>query len=386
MQARPAKSPLRDTDQYMPTLDGWRAIAILLVIGGHAIDDIDHLLRQWHIIVDANVFRFIGIHGVLIFFGLSGFLITSKLISEESRAGRIALGDFYIRRTFRIIPAALFFLGTVGLLSLMGVLDISLGRWLSALLFAANYSSADYSWYLGHFWSLAVEEHFYLVWPAFFIWLGLTRNRLVWAIGMACAVAVWRAVDFKFQVTGSSSSTFMGRTDIRVDHILWGVAVALAYADTRWGPSLKRMLADERTNAVLLVLLVGLVIPYSLDWKAKFLLLSLEGVVVPLALLSTLLNAKGQVGRLLESSPMRWIGRLSYSIYLWQQLFFVWADARVIALTPWQTFPLNLAGVAACSVVSYWLVEQPCLAFGRRVLARHRASRAHKQLALPAVS
>ncbi len=189
--------------EYMPSLDGWRAIAILLVIIGHSMDDIALLLRAMGAAVDLGGLKFIGMHGVQVFFGLSGFLITSRLVADEQKHGRISLWAFYMRRSFRILPATLFFLIAVGLLSLAGFLDVSLGRWLSSLLFSANYSTAEYSWYLGHFWSLAVEEHFYLVWPALFLLLGAVRKRLVWAFALTCAVAVWRAIDFKFQVTGT---------------------------------------------------------------------------------------------------------------------------------------------------------------------------------------
>jgi peptidoglycan/LPS O-acetylase OafA/YrhL len=356
--------------EYMPTLDGWRAIAILLVILGHAMDDIMVGLQALGAPSDPGAVRYIGIHGVLVFFGLSGFLITHKLLAEERKRGRIALNAFYVRRTFRILPATLFFLTVVGLLSLAGVLDISAGRWLSSLFFAANYSSADYSWYLGHFWSLAVEEHFYLLWPALFLWLGYVRRRLAWAVGMACAVALWRAIDFKFQLTGSPPSIFMGRTDIRVDHILWGVAIALANADPWWRPRLHSLLDNSRVMVFLLLALFGLLFVYHVDWKLKFALLSIEGMLVPLAIMSTYLNHRSRFARLLEAPPLRLIGRWSFSLYLWQQLFFVWVDARVPALEIWQTFPLNIVAVCACAAISFWLVEEPGIALGRKVLAR----------------
>jgi peptidoglycan/LPS O-acetylase OafA/YrhL len=360
--------------EYLPTLDGWRAIAILLVVFGHGMDEILSLLRMLGVPADPGGVRYVGIHGVLIFFGLSGFLITSKLLADEARHGRISLWAFYVRRTFRILPATLFFLAAVGFLALAGILDISVGRWLSSLLFAANYTTAEYSWYLGHFWSLAVEEHFYLVWPALFLWLGVVSRRLAWAFAMACAIAVWRAIDFKFQVTGSSAAMFMGRTDIRVDHILWGVVIALANADPRWRPRLHAWLADGRITGLLVMSLASLLFVYHVDWKLKFVLLSVEAILVPLAIMSTYLNLRGGIARFLEMPFMRLIGRLSFSIYLWQQLFFVWADARVPALTGIQAFPANFVALAACVMISFWLIEEPCIALGRKVLKRWPAN------------
>lgn len=354
---------------YMATLDGWRGVAILLVIAGHAMDGILSGL-SWAGVAAAEQIRYIGIHGVLIFFGLSGFLITSRLLGEELRHARVSLWQFYLRRAFRILPATLFFLTAVGWLALCGVLDISIGRWLGALLFAANYSTAEYSWYLGHFWSLAVEEHFYMFWPLLF--LCLPRQRLVCAIGMACAVAVWRAVDFKYQLSGSTAAVFMGRTDIRADHLLWGCAVALAYARPQWQARWQTVLCLRLVRWLMgggfLLLLWAATQP--LDWKWKFLLLSLEGMLVPLLILSTYLAHGSHLSRWLESVLMRVLGRLSFSLYLWQQLFFVWADALVPALAPWQQFPFNVIALGVMSALSYYMVEQPAIALGRKVLAR----------------
>jgi peptidoglycan/LPS O-acetylase OafA/YrhL len=152
-------SAVRD-GTYLPTLDGWRAIAILLVILAHGSDSIANALRSiGGGQLDLSHLRHIGLFGVQIFFGLSGLLITSRLIADENKHGRISLRSFYIRRAFRILPASLVFLATVGVLALAGILPVSPGRWLSTLLFFANYSTAAGTWYLGHFWSLAVEEH-----------------------------------------------------------------------------------------------------------------------------------------------------------------------------------------------------------------------------------
>ncbi len=356
--------------EYLASLDGWRAIAILLVLVGHSMDDIALLMQWLGVSVDLGGLKYIGMHGVQIFFGLSGFLITSKLIADERKHGQISLWTFYIRRTFRIMPATLFFLSAIGLLALSGILDITLGRWLSSLLFSANYSTAEYSWYLGHFWSLAVEEHFYFIWPAAFLLLGVLRKRLLWAIALACGVALWRAIDFKFQISGTSAALFMGRTDIQVDHIIWGVVLALAYADPYWKPRLNAFLSDGRVTAILLLILSGLVLIHDVGWKLKFALYTVHGIVVPLAIMSTYLNAEGRFSRFLELPVLRLIGRLSFSLYLWQQLFFVWLENRVPALLPFQEFPGNIVAVLVCASISFWLVEEPCIALGRRVLKR----------------
>ena len=215
----------RSPGNYLPTLDGWRSVAIALVLFAHASESLLDAIPL-NFLANLGSLKMVGLIGVQLFFGLSGFLITSKLLEEEARHGRISLAAFYIRRSFRILPAALAFLSVIALLAMAGVLDISPARWFSTLFFAANYSWAEHSWYLGHFWSLAVEEHFYFLWPAAFLLLRGRGARLALVLSLALLVALWRAVDFKFQLTGSTPAVFWGRTDIQADGILWGVLIA----------------------------------------------------------------------------------------------------------------------------------------------------------------
>ena len=117
---------------YLPTLDGWRAIAITLVLFEHGSDSINNVLNAVGINISIDS---VGLLGVQIFFGLSGFLITSRLIASENKYSRISLRSFYIRRAFRILPPALVFLATIGILALLGIIPITFGRWISSLFF-----------------------------------------------------------------------------------------------------------------------------------------------------------------------------------------------------------------------------------------------------------
>ena len=262
---------------YLPTLDGWRAVAIVLVLFAHASESIRNAL-PFLLPDDLSGLKKIGLFGVQLFFGLSGFLITSKLLEEETRNGQISLRSFYIRRCFRILPAALGFLLVVGLLSLAGVLDVGIGRWLSTLFFAANYSTSEHSWYLGHFWSLAVEEHFYFLWPAAFLVLRVRQRRLALALALAVAVAIWRMVDFKFHITASTAAEFWGRTDIQADGILWGVCVALLAADPLWRARLRRWFAPSYAWPLLCLVLLALQALPDTNWKLSFLLISVKAM------------------------------------------------------------------------------------------------------------
>jgi len=355
----------RNPAGYLPTLDGWRAVAIGLVLLAHGSESMQLVINSpW--LAHSALFKQLGLLGVQLFFGLSGFLITSKLLEEEARHGRVSLKSFYWRRAFRILPASLFFLAVVGALALGGVLDISLGRWLSTLLFAANYSHAEHSWYLGHFWSLAVEEHFYFLWPLIFVLLSISRRRVALALGLALLVALWRAIDFKLQLVGSSPAQFWGRTDIAVDGILWGVLLALLHDHETFKPLLQRLLTHPLSWPALAVALLLIQATPNLNWKLDFALISLKAALIPMLMLGTLLQSSSFKSRVLESAPFRYVGRLSYSLYLWQQLFLVWNDERVVGLALVQTFPVNLLALYICASLSLRFIETPMIALGHR--------------------
>jgi len=355
---------------YLPTLDGWRAIAIIIVIFAHGFDSIGNVLNAVGINFDFEHMKHLGLFGVQIFFGLSGLLITSRLIASEKKYGRISLKSFYIRRTFRILPPAVVFLFAVGILALLGVIPITLGRWVSTLFFFANYSTAEGSWYLGHFWSLAVEEHFYMLWPVAFLVLGFTSKRIKFSIATAIFLTLWRALDFKFQITGSIPAIFWGRTDIQGDNILWGVIVALLYADSIWKERLNNFLTLPAVLPSLIIMLIFITILPSSDWKLNFVLLTLKAIVIPLAILGTVINGTSILSKTLETSAFRLIGRLSYSIYLWQQLFLVWNESSIHSFEALQSLPFNIIAVFTCAILSFLFIEKPFIAMGHKIASK----------------
>lgn len=354
---------------HIPTLDGWRALAILLVLLGHGRDEIAHAAAAWHLQVQLP--REIGSFGVQIFFALSGYLITTNLLEEEAWRQRASLHSFYLRRIFRILPAAFAYLLVVGLLATMGVLDVTPWRWLATLFLLSNYTEAPGTWYLGHFWSLAIEEHFYLLWPLMFIVLARNGRRFLFVVLAFLAVCAWRVIAFKYRLTWTSSAIFWGRTDLQVDGILCGVAWALLRRLTPAQAGLDALLRNAFTLPAVAVV-VALLDWWAMGgWKSAFAAISLRSVLLPLLILATVVRPGATAGRLLESRPMRLLGKVSYSLYLWQQLFLVWDVARVRALAPLQSFPLGIACALACACASYVLVERPMIAVGRNWLRSH---------------
>jgi peptidoglycan/LPS O-acetylase OafA/YrhL len=309
--------------------------------------------------------RAVGPHGVHVFFVISGFLITSKLLEEEALRGRISLVEFYLRRAFRILPPALVFLNVVAALGAAGLLaPMPLKEWLVDAFFLTSYVGRfpGRSPYTGHFWSLAVEEHFYLLFP--FLLARAGSRRLRWLIpALLLAAPLWRWVDAAW--VDLRGHAFPGvspelRTDHVFDLLLYGCGLALLFRDERWREWFSRWL---RTPAlVVLAAALGVLV-----WREGP--VSLEGLCIAGLLGGTVLHPEAPFGRVLELAPMQWIGRLSYSAYLWQQLFFV----TVMREPEWpQRFPLNAVLLLAIALASYHLVEQLMIRLGRRVVARRR--------------
>lgn len=322
---------------YIKTLDGWRAIAILMILAVHGTTV---AFIGW------PVTRYGG-YGVDIFFGLSGFLITSRLMQNSD------LRQFYIRRVFRILPVLLFYLTALVVLSALRVTQASWIEIVSCLTFWRNYlgHAPSTHWYTVHFWSLSVEEHFYLLWPWAVALLPNRKARRVAIVG-AVAVAAWRVIGFHAHLIPLKPGDW--RTDVRLDALLYGSWMALAWTDVRryfrpW------MLP---ATAVVLAFAIARSAPLLALWVAAG---------IPVLLGTTVQFPDMWFSRLLEFSLLRWIGRLSYSLYVWQELFFVSDHVRAAWF---QSFPLNLLFVFACASFSYYFVEQPLIRAGSRIARR----------------
>jgi peptidoglycan/LPS O-acetylase OafA/YrhL len=345
----------------LPTLDGWRTVAVLIVIWGHLMPGFYTSLEEYY---PSSLSRYGGF-GVDVFFGISGFLITHLLLDERSRFGRISLASFYTRRAFRILPPCFLYLGTA---LVTGAIRTPL-ELLSCLFFFRNYlPDAMGSNITIHLWSLAVEEHFYLLWPAFLVLVILRRDHrksgmlVAWA---AIAGGLWRVADAQNHFTAALFPTVPVhfRSDLRMDALLWGCFAAFLLAN----PPLKQRLRDGLRPWIFLVLLAAVVACIGLYSQLTSLWLAM---LIPMLLVSTTLHPKWLVSRLLDHSWVRFVGRMSYSLYLWQMMFLLsgWESRSVL-----QRFPQNLVVTFVCAYLSYRFVEQPCMRFGRTLSDRIRS-------------
>jgi peptidoglycan/LPS O-acetylase OafA/YrhL len=344
---------------YLPTLDGWRALSIMAVILCHdSIHSFGSFSTRW--------FHEHGDAGVDVFFAISGILICSRLLDEEHRNGRISIVGFYIRRVTRIIPPALLYLCVVAGLSFLSVLRVGGKEWLGCLLFYRNYSSplhltaAHPGWYTGHFWSLSVEEHFYLLLPALLVF---TKKR--YRIASLALLGIVVAINCAMQLHGRPWTLIRFHTDVRLNSLLIPATIVVIVAQKKMKDRLKRALQLWPVIGIAIVLILSF-------WDGTFWQVFTLALLMPFVVLGTVLNPNGLVGRFLELKGLRYIGRISYSLYLWQQMFFInHLDERIHPLGALQRWPLCLIALFGCAIASYHLIERPTSRGGHLLAKRY---------------
>ena len=348
-------TPSRPQSGYIPTLDGWRAIAIAAVMlfhGGPIFAGGSHL----------EDLRLVGEDGVRLFFAISGILICSRLLNEEETTGTFSLKSFYIRRLFRIQPAAMVFLAALAALGVTGILPFHPLAWWTSLLssrnFVASSSATDGAWYTAHFWSLAIEEQFYLLLPGLLLLLK-NKHRVRWFAAMT-AVS-W--IGYLYLNGGKPSSHHSLRTESELCWLFLPALLALLMRRPAFRNRCVKCLLPGPILLVVCAILAALVFHVrhvQHIWLPTFSFL----------VFATILHPRSILSRLLELSFLRWIGRISYSIYLWQQLFCVsglpsTAFGRPLGWLQWH--PLSYVIPLGFAVLSYLFVEKPFIRIGHRL-------------------
>ena len=358
-QTVPAQSPGRNPFA-IPSLDGLRAVSFLLVFLGHAAGKI-----------------FPGYFGLAVFFFLSGYLITTLLRMEFDQTGGINFRDFYLRRVLRIFPPFYVVLGLAYLLSAGGLLDNP--HWTGAIPFQVfhltNYYIVGHGWWEGLapgtwiFWSLAVEEHFYLVFPLVYLLMrrrGLTAGQQAAALlGLCAAVLAWRCL-LVFGFHAPKDRIYVA-SDTRVDSILFGCLLAV------WGnPALDAAPALGRRLKSVWLPLAGAVILASLvasRWWPAFdqtFRYSVQGLaLIPVFAAAVCFPAWG-VFRWLNLGWVRFVGLLSYSLYLLHTTVLYGVEHW----THWPHAAVALASLALCLVLATLMlygVEKPAARLRKRL-------------------
>ncbi len=340
---------------YLPSLDGWRAIAILWVFEGHSQPwSLGSLNNHW--------LRSTGDRGVQLFFALSGLLICNRLLREEQRYGSISLRSFYTRRFFRIQPAALTYLAVVSLLMLSGEIQRVWSAVAGAALMIRNlFPRTATEWETAHFWSLAVEEHFYLLFPGFLVLC--RRYRLALMCTLVVALEFWRVLVLHTPRLQGFSSLIYLRTDMVIGGILLGCIFALALTRVPILTFAKSYLYPWVALLYTGMVFTRLELHHSRSDHALII------TVYPLLITATMLHPGSLTTRFLELPPLRFIGRISYSLYLWQELFFNYFKAPVPGSYHSHVF-LCWCSAFACAIASYYLIETPLIRRGHAMARR----------------
>jgi peptidoglycan/LPS O-acetylase OafA/YrhL len=341
---------------YVPALDGLRAVAVVLVL-------------LFHLRVPGVRAGFVGVD---IFFVLSGFLITTLLLTERTRRGRISLSDFWARRARRLLPALLLLLVVVAIVTWATATYTQRaavrGDLLATSGYVANWRFISTSSYfadigvdspLEHTWSLAIEEQFYLVWPLLVVAAVSFRHPRLAVFLVAIGIGALSLVSLRLLWTPESVERAYLGTDARIFEPLIGAAGATVLASGRAARAVGRwrtvILAAGGIGLVAGTIAIGARPSFYYAGGAALVALGTLGILAPIWT-----GSGGVVGAALGWRPAAWIGAVSYGAYLWHWPLTMWLGARagsgaervlrqaaVVALT---------FGIAA---TSYYLLERP---------------------------
>jgi peptidoglycan/LPS O-acetylase OafA/YrhL len=344
----------------IPSLNGLRAISIFAVLITH---------------VQLVSFKMPngpgGQLGVNIFFVISGFLITLLLLKEENSTGTISLRNFFIRRSLRIFPVFFFLLLIYFLLQLAGILDISTKAWLSSVTYTKYFflrGENKQDLVTMHFWSLSVEEHFYLIWPVIFLYL--KEKRKLFALAVIIVVPLVRLL----------SDVSVMHLFTRADALMWGCLFAM------YNEKITEFITTKSVTVLLLAFVVLALCLLSKkfshtetgDFKNHFVPAflgsfgAITNICIGVIVIISITFRNNIYFAFLNSRFMNYAGILSYSIYMWQQLFFS------ESISPLSNFPLNLFLILIVSAASYNFIEKPFLKLKDRFTKTQSAGKGFK--------
>lgn len=342
----------------VPCLDGLRAVSIGLVLLAHFVSN-----------------KIPGGLGVYVFFVISGFLITRLLFVELNSTGRVSLPLFYARRILRLYPVIILYAIVVIGLAIATGRPYNAIEPASALGYFANY------WYahldaqkiapelpFAMFWSLSIEEHFYILFPLTFLLLRGHAQRLLSVLfGLALACLSLRLVVAWSQPEALETLRFYAETQYRLDSIGFGVILAIA-CETAAGRRFIQSLAKPAPACAALAVILGCLLIRD-PWFRETLRYSLLGAAITVVIAAIVFGRHyGWLQWLLNTAPLRWVGRLSYSLYVWHGgvAFFM----PTLDWPAWQHATVCLTVSFLFATASYYGLEQPFLSLRKHFRSR----------------
>ena len=334
---------------YFPSLNGLRGISIILIV-------------VFHLWPDALGIIFNGALGVNIFFVLSGFLITSLCIKEINITNGLSLKNFYLRRILRIFPVAYLYILVIFLLNIIFQLDVKWIQFAGASLYLANFSyfrSHDFSWFFGHYWSLATEEQFYLIFPVFL--KGGKKLFFFAVVFIVFVVPVLCSLQVAYPVLNTGFLYFFTHYFIKFQSIAVGCLFSILTLSKVFDSTyLAKTKIPGNLIAIFFIFYLRFNAFYAIENIYTNLLISIFTAYI---IISNLVPANDWINKTLNLKALSFIGVLSYSIYIWQQIF----TSNNSHLPKYIVeYPYNLIWIIAIPCISYYFFERYFLLLKKR--------------------
>ena len=354
--------------ELFPSLNGLRALCLLLVF-------FNHLTFQNNVLADFFAIKWLqpfslllkdGHLAVNMFFVISGFLITNVLLKEESLNGKISIKNFYFRRILRIFPAFYFLLLVYYLLQLLGQIHFSTNSWLTSLTYM-KYFNWENDWASAHFWTLSIEEHFYFLWPVLFTFGPKFRKRFT--IFLILLVPALRTLVHFHPISWIHEFSLF----LRMDAIAIGCLFAfykdqiIQFATPHWKKlfyfSIGIVVCIRFIDFPMIKNSVNLdffIVPFGLTHG------TFANFSIAFIMMYSAFGPKKNWYKFLNIRLVSFIGIISYSVYLWQQIF-------IYNSNDWtHQFPQNVIGAFIMGLFSYYLIETPFLKLKSKYSVRKR--------------
>ena len=345
--------------EYLPGLDGLRALAVLAVMSGH-LPYLSTIRPKW---LDGSWL------GVSTFFTMSGFLITRLLLAERARTGTVSLGGFWSRRARRLLPALYTCIAFLLLLSVLHIAppDEQMGHQVLALvLYFKNglllYLHGPNGPTFFQMWSLSIEEQFYLLFPLLFLGASMWLRRRAWILfaGIALLAQIWMISNNRRATFGGYVTAYFG-TPARSAEVLVGVLLAYLMTSAWWRRAVTVRSSKLVRQAIGVAGLIGLIYVFRaavVTWDETYrwtMLTSLATVAIIIACTTT-----GGATSLLSWRPLRWIGKVSYGAYVYHLgVFFLLTSSRTGITSDFGLSVVRYVATFVLAGLSYRYIEAP---------------------------
>ena len=347
----------------IPSLNGIRAVSVIMVVASHFATDVSTPASVAYFLQLFDGYLVDGGLGVRLFFCISGFLITYLLLVEQARSGSISLKEFYTRRTVRLFPVFYAFILFLFVASQSTALSVSTCQFVTALTFTKNYGC--FSWIDGHLWSLAVEQQFYLIWPGI-IAFASRRSALAVACAAIVLAPISRMVELHF---GLRQWWLSSNTDSLMIGAL--LAFGLAYRTELFRQAVNYRVGLLRVIAVLILIATVVV---RRVYNVPFLVIgvgpSLQAFAGAFLIVSYAYGPRDRIFGFLNTRVMNFIGLISYSLYIWQQPFFIWPSDYGFSSLVLLEWPYKVVAMICVASASYLCLEKPLLKLRHGLSAR----------------